>query len=240
MKYEERFYRNLISSELIFCTVQVEESDLFILAEKDVSSEAEIELRKQRQFLKQYIKLFPDFYYSFEPIRCKDSAPEIVRIMGDASLLCNVGPMATVAGAIAEMVGKKLLKISKQVIIENGGDIFLMTEKERTISIFAGSSPLSMKVGIRLKPRDHSFGVATSSSKVGHSTSFGTADSVTVICPTATLADGLATHICNWKIDSDFSDIKKKIKNFPFLEGIVVIKGKKMFAWGDLEIVYLN
>ncbi|MCM8764383.1 MAG: UPF0280 family protein [Candidatus Omnitrophica bacterium] len=240
MRYTERFYRNVFNSELISFRIRIEESDLLILAEKDVSAEAESELKKQRQVLKQYIKDFPDFYYSFKPVDCDESAPEIVKIMCKASFLCNVGPMATVAGAISELIGKRLLDISRQVIIENGGDIFLMTEKERTILIFAGNSPLSMKTGIKLKPRDYPFGVATSSATVGHSTSFGNADSVTVVCPSSSLADGLATYMCNLPTDEEFNNIKKSINEFPFLEGIVVIKNDRMFAWGDLEIVCLD
>ncbi|MCM8822984.1 MAG: UPF0280 family protein [Candidatus Omnitrophica bacterium] len=240
MRYTERFYRNVINTDLTCFRLNVEESDLLILSEKDVSAEAENELKKQRQILKQYIKDFPDFYYSFNPVECDESAPEIIRIMCGASFLCNVGPMATVAGAIAEVIGKRLLNISPQIIIENGGDIFLMTAKERTISIFAGTSPFSLKTGIKLKPRDCPFGVATSSATVGHSTSLGNADSVTVVCPSSSLADGLATYFCNLPIDEEFRNIKEKIVEFPFLEGIVVIKNEQMFSWGDLEIVYLE
>lgn len=240
MRYQERFYRRLFDSKLVPCNVKIEESDLFILAEKDVSRQAEDELKKQRLLLKQYIRNFPDFYLSFCPLACDESAPEIVKIMCEASFLCNVGPMATVAGAISEMVGKQLLEISQQLIIENGGDIFLMTKEERIIAIFAGNSPLSLKVGIKLKPRSHPFGVATSSASVGHSTSFGVADSVTVVCPTSTLADGLATYMCNCTQNCDFSNLKKEIEKFPFLEGMVAIKGDRLFVWGDLELVYLD
>ncbi|MCM8759938.1 MAG: UPF0280 family protein [Candidatus Omnitrophica bacterium] len=240
MQYRQRFYRTLVSNELVGFSVQIEESDLYILADKDFSCEAEDELKKQRQILKQYIKEFPDFYLSFHPIGCEESAPEIIKIMSRASYLCNVGPMATVAGAIAEMVGNRLIKLSKQVIIENGGDIFLMTEKERIIAIYAGNSPFSMKIGIKVKSRNCPFGVATSSATVGHSTSFGTADSVTVICPTSALADGLATYMCNQTRNIDFSNIRNIIEMFPFLEGLVVIRNEQLFVWGDLELVYLT
>lgn len=240
MKYQERFYRRLVDSELFPFNVRIEESDLLILAEKDVSEEAEKELKRQRAILKQYIKDFPEFYYSFKPFACEKTAPEIIKLMCDASFLCNVGPMATVAGAIAEMIGKHLLKFSSQVIIENGGDIFIMTKKERILSIYAGKSQFSMKIGIKVKPRPEPYGIGTSSSTVGHSTSFGSADSVTVICPTSTLADGLATHMCNCTSKPGFSGIEENIKSFPFLEGLVAIKDEQLFVWGDLEIVYLD
>ncbi|HOK80479.1 MAG TPA: UPF0280 family protein [bacterium] len=237
MKYEQRFYRKIIDSELVATAVTIEESDLLILSEKDLSCEAKKELRKQRNLLKTYIKNFPEFYYSFEPVRVDQSAPEIVKKMSDAAFLCNVGPMATVAGAIADFVGRHLLRFAHEVIIENGGDIFLMIEKERIVAIFAGTSPFSLKIGIRAKPKPYPFGIATSSGTVGHSTSFGKADSVTVLCPSATIADGLATFMCNQTLDDDFLGIKNSIKNFPFLEGILVIKHEKLFAWGDIELV---
>ncbi len=238
MKYQERLYRIACSTDLTACHVNLEESDLIIFAEKDLSSIAEIELREQRKLLKQYLKSHPDFYLSFEPSGCDETAPEIVKIMSQASFLCNVGPMATVAGAIAEVVGKYLLKFSRQVIIENGGDIFIMTEKKRVVSIFAGASPLSMKIGIELNSRKYPFGIATSSSTVGHSTSFGKADSVTVVAKTSTIADGLATYFCNLTADFDLQSIAKFFKDFPYMDGLVIIKGSEMLVQGEIKLVY--
>ncbi|MGB9642272.1 MAG: UPF0280 family protein [Candidatus Ratteibacteria bacterium] len=237
MKYEPRFYRRIINNEMVASTVTIEESDLLILSEKDLSNQARKELKKQRNLLKTYIKNFPDFYYSFEPVQVDNSAPEIVKEMSKASFLCNVGPMATVAGAIADFVGRYLLNFAHEVIIENGGDIFLMIEKEKIVTIFAGASPFSLKIGIRVRPKPYPFGIATSSGTIGHSTSFGKADSVTVLCPSATIADGLATFMCNQTPDDDFSGIKNSLRDFPFLEGILVIKQDKLFAWGDIEII---
>jgi len=237
MQYQKRFYRTISAKDLVQFSVQVKESDLFIMASRNLSDETEKELKKERYLLEKYIEEHPDFYLSFKPLPCDEDAPDIVKMMSQASFLCDVGPMATVAGAIAEMIGNHLLQFTDQIIIENGGDIFLKTKKERLISIFAGNSPFSMRIGIKVKPRDTCFGIATSSGTVGHSTSKGKANSVTVLCPTATLADGLATCICNLIGDDDFSMLKNNIKNFPFLDGILVIKDKDLFAWGDIEII---
>lgn len=240
MLYQKRFYRTLSAKDLTSFSVKIKESDLFIMSDENLFEEAQKELKKQRYVLEQYIKNHPDFYLSFKPLSCDETAPEIVKMMSQASFLCDVGPMATVAGAIAEIIGKHLLHFTKQVIVENGGDLFLMTEKERIISIFAGSSPFSLKIGIKVKPRNTPFGVATSSGTVGHSTSKGKADSVTTVCPTAVLADGLATYMCNLTGDDNFSLIENNIRFFPFLEGIVVIKKEKLFVWGDIEIVEIR
>jgi ApbE superfamily uncharacterized protein (UPF0280 family) len=237
MRYQERFYRNIVTTNLNSFSVRIKESDLFILADTNLSEPAKKQLNKQRYILEQYINQHPDFYLSFTPVFCEKKAPEIVKLMSEASFLCNVGPMATVAGALAEQVGKYLLNFSSQIIIENGGDLFLMIKKEIIVAIFAGDGPFSLKIGLRIKPRAMPFGIATSSGTVGYSTSQGQADSVTVICPTATLADGLATYMCNLTCNRSLSSLETAIKQFPFLEGIIAIKNKELFVWGDIEIV---
>ena len=121
----------------------------------------------------------------------------LVKEMIRVSTLANVGPMAAVAGAMAEFVSKDLLKISKQVIVENGGDIYLATSRERTIGIYAGTSPLSMKLGITISPEDSPLGVCTSSGTVGPSLSFGKADAVCILSKSAALADAAATAVGN-------------------------------------------
>ncbi len=117
--------------------------------------------------------------------------------MAAAAQTAGVGPMAAVAGAIAECVGRELLEFSPEVIVENGGDIFLKVSHRRTVGIFAGDSPLTGRIGIQIEARDTPLGVCTSSGTVGHSLSFGRADAVVVLAPAAALADAAATAIGN-------------------------------------------
>jgi len=98
--------------------------------------------------------MHPEFSESLVPLDEDPYAPEIVREMIGVSRLSAVGPMAAVAGAMAEFVSRDLLKLSKQVIAENGGDIYLATSRERMIGIYAGTSPLSLKLGIVISPED--------------------------------------------------------------------------------------
>ena len=114
--------------------------------------------------------------------------------------------MAAVAGAISEFAGKGLLEYTSQVILENGGDIFIKTDKERKIGIYAGDSVLSGKVALRIIPEATPAGISTSSGTVGHSLSFGRADAVTVVSSDAALADACATAACN-KVKTE-ADIK--------------------------------
>ena len=113
--------------------------------------------------------------------------------MIEAGQKAGVGPMAAVAGAIAECVGRELLAFSPEIIIENGGDIYLKCLKKRVVGIFAGKSPLTGKIGLEIDAKDTPLGVCTSSGTVSHSLSFGKADAAVAIAPSATLADAAAT-----------------------------------------------
>jgi ApbE superfamily uncharacterized protein (UPF0280 family) len=148
--------------------------------------------------------------------------------------------MAAVAGAIAESVSKDLLQFSKEVIIENGGDIYLSTSKERTIGIYAGDSPLSLKIGIVIDSEETPLGVCTSSGTLGHSLSFGKADAVSVLSKSAALADAVATAVGN--IVKEKKDIELGLGRGREIEGalgILIIVGEKMGVWGDVRLTRL-
>ena len=160
--YEERTYRNLVrTDDLVNFEVIVKETDLLIRAERDLSKEARESILKYRNQLETYIAMHPEFVKSLVPLDEDPYAPEMVREMIRTSALCHVGPMAAVAGAMAEFVSRDLMKVSKQVIVENGGDIYLATSRERMVGIYAGTSPLSMKLGItHLRPKILPWGFA--------------------------------------------------------------------------------
>ena len=201
----ERFYRNLIKVEnLKKFVVKVKETDILVFAEKNLKKEIEEEVKKQREILETYIKIHPEFYLSFSPVEI-ESDEEIIKLMSLSSKLTKTGPMASVAGAISEIVGRKFLSQSEQIFIENGGDIFMNLKNEVKIGIYAGKSPFSMKIGIKIK-RENPVGIATSSGTVGHSFSYGDADAVTVISNSSAFSDGAATYFGNLvkgKIDKE-------------------------------------
>ena len=145
--------------------------------------------------------------------------------------------MASVAGAIAEFVGQDLLRYSNNVIVENGGDIFIKTGKGMRVGIFAAESALSMKVAIRVLPEETPMGICTSSASVGHSMSFGIADAVCVKSKSAILADAAATFVGNRVKKKE--NIKRAIEDGLKIEGvlgIVVIAGDAMGIAGNIEI----
>ena len=236
--YQKRFYRELTKdSDLIGQEVIIKETDLFIFAEKDIKNMAEEIVKKYRTQIEDYIKNRPEFMLSLEPISPDPKASDIIKEMIRTTKLAGVGPMASVAGAVAEFAGNELLAYSKQIIIENGGDIFMKSDKVRTIAIYAGDSPLSNKVFIKIKPEDTPIGICTSSGTVGHSLSFGKADACVIIAKSAILADAVATATCNRiKEKKDIAPSLEFALSIKGVKGAVAILGKDLGSMGDIEL----
>ncbi|OIO33690.1 MAG: hypothetical protein AUJ70_02745 [Candidatus Omnitrophica bacterium CG1_02_40_15] len=236
--YQKRFYREWSKdTDLIAQEVIVKETDLFIFAEKDIKNIAEDIVKRYRKEIEDYIKKRPEFMTSLEPIRNDPMASDIIKEMIRTTGLAGVGPMASVAGAIDDFLGNDLLSYSKQVIIENGGDIFIKSGKVRTVAIYAGDSPLSNKIFIKIKPEDTPLGICTSSGTVGHSLSFGKADACVIIAKSATLADAVATATCNRiKEKKDIAPSLEFALSIKGVKAAVVILGKELGSIGDIEL----
>ena len=237
MKYEERNYRSLINKEYLKSyQLKIAESDLFISTDTDLSEQAFASLARQRNALEKYILTHPEFRTSFLPLPEDSLTPPLIREMLIQSKKCGVGPMASVAGAVAEFVGKDLQSISENVIIENGGDIFLKSARDLTVSIYAGESSLSYNVNLVIKSEKTPIGICTSSATVGPSLSFGMADAVCVLSKSATLADAAASAIGN--LVKNKKDIKAALEfgmSIQGIQGIVIIIGKDMGAIGEIS-----
>ncbi|MCK9196839.1 MAG: UPF0280 family protein [Syntrophales bacterium] len=237
MIYKERTYRNSVAvHDLVSFYVSIRETDLYIAADQDLSELALASVIKHRNYLESYIQRHPTFLRSLVPVPEDQFAPVMVRDMIEAGIGAQVGPMAAVAGAIAQFVSNDLLCHCENVIVENGGDIFMKTYTERRVSIFAGESPLSQKVVLRITPSEMPLGICTSSATVGPSLSFGRADAVCVLSQSASLADAAASRIGN-QVKKP-GDIKKALNlgsKIPGLIGIVIIMGKTMGAWGNIQ-----
>ena len=236
--YEPRTYRALVKSkDLVAFEVAEAETDLFISADNDLSPKAKELIKKARIEITKYIVKHPNFETSFIPLPSDFKASGLVADMLKYSKMVGIGPMAAVAGAVAEYVGKKLLKYSKQVIVENGGDIFIKSSEPRKIGIFAGKSPFSKKIVLEVDGCDTPLGVCTSSGTVGHSFSFGSADAVVIAARSAALADAAATAVGNAIKKSEDIEaglaVAQKIKG---LKGVLIIKDDKMGIWGKMKI----
>jgi ApbE superfamily uncharacterized protein (UPF0280 family) len=240
--HQERIYRNLIkTAHLQAYKVVVKETDLMVYTATKLEAETRELVLEQRGYVEKFIDSHPDFAGALNPWRFDGPAPGIVRDMIKAGENAAVGPMAAIAGAIAEQVGFGLLEQTDEVIVENGGDIFIKTNSPVTVGIFAGKSPLSLQIGIRLKTMHGPRAVCTSSGTIGHSLSLGKADAVCVVADSCPTADAAATSIGN-RIDSA-AGIEAAIeagKGIEEIDGIVVILGEKIGLWGDLEVVSLK
>lgn len=236
--YQARHYRkDLRADDLVRFEVVSDETDLLIMADADYTAIARAAVREVRRNLTRYIENHPEFATSFIPLKAGADAPEVVRQMCAASQDVGVGPMAAVAGAVAGVVGERLLETSEQVIIENGGDIFMSTKRSRRVSIYAGKSPLSGKVGVSIPGRS-CLGICTSSGTIGHSHSDGCADSAMVISEDIALADAAATALGNRIQGPDEIDgALQWIKTVERIMHAVVIVGEHFGTWGQLEII---
>ena len=240
--YEPRTYRHWVKAKnLISFNVVVKETDLYIRASTNLKRKAHKLVVKYRDILERYIERYPDFLTSLKPLPTDDNAPHIVKEMLLATARAGVGPMASVAGAIAEFVGNELLDFTPEIIVENGGDIYLKSQTKRIIGIYAGESPLTGKIGLEIEGEDTPLGICTSSGTVGHSLSYGRADAVVVVSKSATLADAAATATGNLITQPD--DIPTGIefaRGIEGLAGVLIIQGKDMGLWGKAKICPLS
>jgi ApbE superfamily uncharacterized protein (UPF0280 family) len=240
--YESRFYRHWIKdSDLASFEVTVKQTDLCIRARRNLKNKALDSVLKHRGSLEAYIERHPLFLTTLDIYQTEAEAPAIVKEMARVSQLTGVGPMAAVAGAIAEAVGRDLLAFSPEIIVENGGDIFLKISKKRLVGIYAGQSTFTQKIALEILPRETPLGICTSSGTVGHSLSLGNADAVIVLSPSAALADAAATALGNVVKDADdIPEAIEKAQNIEGLRGVVIIVGDKMGIWGKVRIVPLS
>lgn len=231
MPNESAFNRRVIEYNLNY-----KESHLKILCDVDLKGKSMEKLLEVYREIEGYIKKDPFFQVSYTPIKVGENAPRVVLEMADASSKTGVGPMAAVAGAMAESIGRFLLDNgAREVVVENGGDIFLKIEKEKLVGIHAGSSQWSNRLALKVKPDETPAGICTSSATVGPSINLGEADAITVVAKSTPLADAAATAIGN-QVKGERGiekalEFGRKIKG---IRGFIVIKGGKLAAWGKI------
>lgn len=243
-KYQKRFYRDLVKAKDLYCTRVIEqETDLQILTDK-LPDKGFIKerIRFYRRQIANYISRDKRFMESLKPVTVEMRAPLIVRRMSKAASAANVGPMAAVAGAIAQFIGKDLIKKGfREVIVENGGDIFLKTGKTRNIGIYSGKSSVFNRMFLEIKPGETPLAVCASSGTIGHSLSFGRADCVIILSSDAALADAVATSTCNmiWT-KPDLKKAMEFARSVRGVRGCVIIFKDSLISWGKICFAHIN
>ena len=237
IRQQERTYRRRVfRADLFAYEIRVKETDLLIQSDKELEKAAHEAVYRVREQMESYIDRNPFFLHTLSPVEEDPYAPRIVRDMILAGKRANVGPMAAVAGAVAEHVGRELLTECKEVIVENGGDIFAKAEQPLRVGLFAGKSPLSNKLTINFEAHEMPLGICSSSGTVGHSYSEGVADLACVVCRSAALADALATALGNRvRSKKEVNHALEWVQNIHEVLGAVVIVDEAIGVWGDIS-----
>jgi ApbE superfamily uncharacterized protein (UPF0280 family) len=240
LQYRERGYRSALRPcpGLTAFSVGYRETDLWIQASCEGSAQAQQAVLEARMQIEAYGRQMPAFLTTLAPLPDDPLAFPLVRRMLQAGRVAGVGPMAAVAGAIAQYVGERLLQNSSEVLVENGGDLFLAAQRPLRVGVFAGGSPLDRRIGLRIKAEDMPLGVGTSSASVGHSLSYGSADAACVVARDAALADAAATGLGNRA--RSFADLHSAIDwavSLAGVQGALLIRGEALAVKGDVELV---
>lgn len=220
--------------------ITVRETNLHIQADTDLSGPALQAVIRCREQIQAYISQHPDFEPALSPMPVSKTAPLIIKNMAEAARAAQVGPMAAVAGAVAEYTGRHLLSFSSEVVVENGGDIFIHSRTDTMLTVFAGNSPFSLTTGIQIPRQPGPFGICTSSGTFGHSRSFGNADAVMVMARSCMLADAAATGLANQvKTCDDIAPALEAGQQISGIQGLVIIVGAQIGLWGNLRLARL-
>lgn len=194
------------------------------------------EIRSQRHLLEAYIQSHAEFGTALEPIDVLTNAPDVAQSMARAAKLVGVGPMAAVAGAMAQKAALAgLNQGALEAIVENGGDIFLKTVTPVVIGLAPGTDSLTGRLGFDIQPQDTPIAICSSSSRMGHSMSLGQCDLATVVAKDAALADAAATQAANWvKTEQDVNPALERIMAIPDIQGVLIVKNEQVGLAGKL------
>lgn len=194
------------------------------------------EVKRLRQLIEDYIARQPEFQSTLVPIDLLPMAPEICVRMAGAARPCGVGPMAAVAGAVAQMCAEAALAAgAEEAIVENGGDIYIASPRAVSVGLYAGSHPLSGRLALRIDAGRLPLSICSSSSRFGHSTSFGDCDLATIVSRDGALADAAATLAGNCvKVSADVEPTLEKIMAIRGIEGVLIVKDDRVGVAGDM------
>jgi hypothetical protein len=239
----ERGYRTISPArgEHAFQVV-VEETDLWVVAGADLKDEIAAYVHELRGIIKAHIAFRPDFLKSMVPLDAPPGTHPLLKTMYEASSLTGVGPMAGVAGAIAQAVADRFKNGSQEILVENGGDLYMHSARERVAAILSDpSGPAGL--GVRLTTGDFPISLCSSSAKIGHSVSLGRGDLAVAGSRSGAFADCAATALCNMLQGPD--DLKKAMDRAASWrrQGLVFAFAQcagKIAVWGELELAALE
>jgi ApbE superfamily uncharacterized protein (UPF0280 family) len=208
-----------------------------IIADEETAIKAAVEsIKRNRQQLETYASAHPKFLWTLKPVPVP-AEPLVAKLMAEAVAKANVGPMAAVAGVIADLAVKDLLTLGCEVaVVEDGGEVSAVSNVPVNVAVAAGDEPLSKRFGFRLE--EFPIGVATSSGRFSHALSFGDAEAATIFCRNAGLADAAATAVGNAvKGEDSGAAIERGIataKSIQGVEGALILYRGNVGTWGKI------
>ena len=243
--YSLRSYRSLEDQDLKSFRVVIRETDLLIRVDAEsyregLAAQVEKVVFQGRLQLEDYIQRDPTFRTTLKPYLVPAGAPVIVRRLVQAANPAHVGPMAAVAGVFAELAGSFLKGHCQEVIVENGGDIYLLSTIPRRVAVLAGDSPFSRRIALEVPSRLTPCGICTSSRSVGPSLSLGKADAAVILAENAPLADAVATATANHVQNKE--DVHKAVDFAAAISGvlgILIVKDDVLAVWGQAKLLTL-
>lgn len=248
-KFEQRTYRNQFNtSRFTGFEIKHRETDLWIGVDPasfrpEMKEVAQKKIESLREKLDSYIQFEPFFKKSLKPFQPTENAPIEAFEMAQAAEKAGIGPMSTVAGLFAQETGNEIIQnfSVKELVIENGGDIFALLKTNLVLSVFAGDSPLSERIGLEITPQNSPLGICTSAGTVGPSLSYGKADAVVVVSQNVLVADAFATAFGNKvKSPDDVEKVINQSEKFPEILSLLIICEDKIGVWGEFEIKILK
>jgi uncharacterized protein len=220
------------------------ESQCSIISDTAVGIQvAKESLKKNRTMLEEYANANPKFVWTLKPFSVPEE-PLVAKLMAEAGQKAGVGPMAAVAGVLADLAVREMVNVGcKVAVVEDGGEVSAVSSVPIDVGLLAGDELLSRRLGFRLT--EFPCGVATSSGRFSHALSFGDAEAVTIFCGEAGLADAAATAVCNFvKGDDAIVAIEKGLcaaKLISGVEGVLILFKQQVGTWGKIpQIVKLN
>jgi len=197
---------------------------------------ATAEIVRQRRALEDHLGRHPAFGESLRPVAARPGGPEVARRMAAAAERVGVGPMAAVAGAMAQLAAEAALAAGDaEAIVENGGDVFCVCRRPVVVGLYAGDSPVGDRLALRVAPERTPLAICSSSGRMGHSLSLGACDLATVVAADAALADAAATRAANLvRTAGDLDGALERIAAIAGVAGVLLVKGDRVGLVGDL------
>ncbi len=237
-KDDGKQYRSLVNFKNKYCyRLLFQYSDLFVISDIDIYRLLGPTLMMFYDMIGKVIEENPLFKKSLKPVKPQKKYPHIIKKMCEASIVFDVGPMASVAGALCDYMARELKDSCKTLIIENGGDIYIKEKRNIKISLSLNNKYFNNLL-LEIDKTSLPAGICASSGTIGHSLSFGTSDLVAVTARSAVTADAAATAIANTiKSKEDIKESIDQYKSFKAIDAIVSIKDDIIGIWGKVKII---